>query len=251
MRPACLGIVGGMGPLASAEFLRTIYRENVEEREQTAPRCLMVSDPTFPDRTAALLRGARGELVDRLQRSVSTLVEQGATRVVVACFTIHEVIDELPSELRDRVVSLVDLTIEELRRERRSAADEGPRLLLTTTGTHRCGVFSRHPRWPEVALGVSPLNAQDRDELHALLYRLKRGADPARELSHVRALERRYGARGSIFGCTELHLLQSPLDAQAAPAGPRPIDALRTVARHYREIMEHGGRGPGQGTDRP
>lgn len=241
-RPAqsapCLGIVGGLGPLASAEFLRTIYRENLGDREQVAPRCVMLSDPTFPDRTAALLRGERDELRDRLRRSVAALLDQGATRVVVACFTIHAVIDDLPSALRDRVISLVELTIDELRRDRITRGDARPRLLLTTTGSQRCGVFARHPRWPDVAGAVSPLGVADQDEMHELIFRLKRGADPAGELPRVRALEERHGAGGSVFGCTELHLLRSAIESEADSSAAEPIDALRALARRYAELVD-------------
>ena len=46
---ALLGIVGGLGPLASAEFLKTLYEENPFEVEQEGPACLLLSDPNVPD----------------------------------------------------------------------------------------------------------------------------------------------------------------------------------------------------------
>lgn len=48
-----LGVLGGMGPLASAEFLKTIYECSVAGGEQRSPSVIMYSDPTFPDRTEA------------------------------------------------------------------------------------------------------------------------------------------------------------------------------------------------------
>ena len=55
-----LGVVGGLGPLVSAEFLKAIYEHTSWTREQDAPRVLLYSDPTFVDRTTALLSGADG-----------------------------------------------------------------------------------------------------------------------------------------------------------------------------------------------
>ena len=52
-----LGIVGGLGPMASAEFLKTVYEYGIGENEQDAPIVLMYSDPTFPDRTESFLAG--------------------------------------------------------------------------------------------------------------------------------------------------------------------------------------------------
>lgn len=224
-----LGIVGGMGPLASAAFLATVYRENRPEREQDAPRCLLLSDPSVPDRTEAILDGDTAELARRLGASIECLLALGADRVVIACFTIHRVLGELPDALRSKVVSLVDLVVEEL-----LAEPEGvPRVLLATTGAYAGGVFTGHPRWPEAAGAVRELGAQDREALHGLLYRLKRGESPDLAVPRVREIEERYGARGSIFGCTELHLLQPHLDDTHRRF---VVDPLMTVAERIGEV---------------
>lgn len=227
-----LGIVGGMGPLASAELLATLYRLNLPGREQDAPRCLLLSDPTFPDRTTAILRGDTRELVRRLEGAVESLLEMGASRVAISCFTIHRVLPELPEALRDRVVSLVDLVVEELGAG--SARGAGPYLLLATTGSYRSGVFTAHPRWPEVADGVRLLEEGDREALHDRLYRLKRGEAPERAVPFVRELRERYGTPGAIFGCTELHLLGLHLAGADAEG---VIDPLATLARRFEEIV--------------
>lgn len=228
-----LGIVGGLGPLASAELLATIYRLDPPAREQDAPRCLLLSDPAFPDRTEAILRGETAELARRLAGAVASLVAQGAERVAIACFTAHRVLPELPEALRARVVSLVDLVVEEL--VAGVAEGGGPWVLLATAGSYRAGVFTSHPRWPEVAASVRLLDEADREALHERLYRLKRGAAPARAVAFVAGLRERYGAAGAIFGCTELHLLQRHL---GEPERRGVVDPLMTLARRFDEIAD-------------
>src|SRR4029079_293203 len=61
-----LGIVGGMGPLASAEFVRTVYEYGLGEREQPSPTVLLYSDPTFPDRTDAFMSGNDAPVLEKL-----------------------------------------------------------------------------------------------------------------------------------------------------------------------------------------
>jgi aspartate racemase len=91
------GILGGMGPLASAEFVSSIYRETFSGREQQAPRVLLLSDPTIPDRTECLLNGDHEMLLERLAAGVGQLVLMGATRIVICCMTIHPLVPRLPS----------------------------------------------------------------------------------------------------------------------------------------------------------
>src|SRR5436305_6361317 len=95
-----LGILGGMGPLASAEFLHTIYALNLADPEQLAPSCILLSDPSIPDRAQAILNGTSEEILPRLSRSLQDLSSLGADHIVVACVTIHHLFPRLPEALR-------------------------------------------------------------------------------------------------------------------------------------------------------
>jgi len=220
-----LGILGGLGPLASAAFLQTIYRHRTNECEQDAPRCILLSDPTFPDRTEALVRGEEEILAARLTEGLEALVDAGAERLVIACFTIHAILDRIPRDLRRRVLSLIDTVVEEV-----AALSTGtrPLLLLSTSGSRQSGLFSSHPRWREVAANVLLPEDSDQEELHRRLYELKRGAPPSEMLPWLADLRARYEVPGFVFGCTEMHLVQEPLRQHAEwPV----IDPLTTIAR--------------------
>src|SRR5215210_6912814 len=106
-----LGIIGGMGPLASAEFVGTLYRLNLLETEQETPSCILLSDPTFPDRTEAILAGSVDVLAERLEQTLRALLDQGVDRIVIACVTIHHVLPLVPEPLRLKVISLLDLMV--------------------------------------------------------------------------------------------------------------------------------------------
>jgi aspartate racemase len=239
-----LGVVGGLGPLASAEFLCTLYRLHLDRREQEAPRCVLSSDPTFPDRTEALLAGRDEILVGPLTRALEELFQLGAHRAVIACMTIHAVLPQVAAPLRRRVVSLVDLVCDEV------AAAPSPCLLLATTGTRSARLFERHERWPQIAEGWMVPGQADQEELHAWIYRLKRCAPPADCLRWIADLRRRYGAETLVFGCTELHLLHraGAVDEQL---GCRVIDPLWTVARDVRQLLAARDGSPAGREQRP
>ena len=137
-----LGILGGMGPLASAEFLKTIYESNiVGQREQKSPKVIVYSDPTLPDRTEALLRGDYNTLLEQLIGALYKLCELDVDKIVICCVTSHYLLPKLPYELRDRVISLVDIIFKKILERQQKY------LLICSTGTCKLGIFQNHILW--------------------------------------------------------------------------------------------------------
>jgi aspartate racemase len=195
------GIVGGMGPLASAEFVNTIYRDTSIWTEQDAPSVLLLSDPTVPDRSECLLSGQHEVLVQRLTRSVECLSEMGATKIIICCLTIHPLIPRLPAALRGKIVSLVELTIGALRLSR------SRHLMLCTTGTRKLRLFQQHPAWQDVEHKVVFADDQDQVAIHQMLYKIKSQHEAITYVPFVEDLMRKYGVNSYIAGCTEMHIL--------------------------------------------
>jgi aspartate racemase len=232
-RPRLLGILGGMGPLASAELLHTLYRLNITEPEQGAPACLLLSDPSIPDRTSAILAGDTRELVARIDRALAHLAAAGARRIVIACVTAHAVLAQVPEAQRRLVIPLLDLAIGEI------AAAGRPHLLLATDGTRAARIFERHPRWSEVSPLVRWPDDADQHRLHQTIYRFKHAEPDDESLDWIGTLSEKYGTAGLLFGCTELHLLHRPLARRAALRLPVPqiIDPLWIAARDLGRLL--------------
>ncbi|WCN79527.1 aspartate/glutamate racemase family protein [Micromonospora sp. LH3U1] len=228
-----LGVLGGMGPSASAGFLQTVYEAAAEQSgsfaEQTLPRCLLDSDPAFPDRTEVIRTGGEVEFTARLARRLAGLEELGATRIVVACVTAHHFLDRLEPARRTRLISLVDVILDEL-----EAVGAGERLLLVAShGTRDARVFERTTRWPTVAHRVVLPGPEVQETLHQLLYRLK--SEPATDEISTRFLRiaAEHGCRGLIAGCTEAHLLTRRLRG----GEHRIIDPLLTIATQLKSLL--------------
>jgi aspartate racemase len=218
----CLGVVGGMGPRVSAEFLKTIYDAGAWAVEQDAPRVIVYSDPTVPDRTELLLRGEEEPLARRLGDAIERLLAAGATEVVIACVTIHRVLHRLPGHLRAPVVSLIDRALAEV------AASGERHLLLCTTGTRRLRLFEDHPAWAGLRERIVLPSDDDQAAIHQLIYRVKNRQDDDL-LESVQRLLAKYGVGSFVAGCTEFHLAAARLAASAA--GPSFVDPLTLVAR--------------------
>lgn len=222
-----LGVLGGLGPLASAEFLKTIYETGVGEREQRAPRVLVYSDPTFPDRTESLLAGDAGLLLARLTGALEWFEGAGVSRVVICCLTIHHLLPRVPANLRARVVSLVEVILEDVLRRRE------PQLMVCTTGARELGLFQSHELWRAASVYVVWPDAADQQLVHeGLIYEVKRNRPVEELLPLLAELLSKYRVDSFIAGCTEIHLLAKSL-AAARPgrAGVRCLDPLTLVAQ--------------------
>ena len=220
-----LGILGGMGPLSSAEFLRTVYECAPGEREQEAPAVVMVSDPAFPDRTTAFLAGEDDTVLEPLVEALGRLREMGATRLVMCCMTVHHLLPRLPAELRERLVSLPGVVAELL------AEAEGRHLLVCSSGTRALGVLEREPLWERVRHRVLLPDPADQETIHRdLIYPVKRRVPPAELTPLLESLLERYGADGFVVGCSEVHLLAKHLSAEGARRWVR-VDPFLAVAR--------------------
>lgn len=194
------GVLGGMGPLASAEFLRTIYEESLTGPEQESPVVVLLSDPTVPDRTTCLLDGREEQLLKHFSSAMERLIGCGVDHVVIACFTIHPLVPRLPEAWRRKIISLVDVTLECVR------SSDRRHLLLCTKGSRALGLFERHELWPVVKEKIVFPDDEDQELVHRMVYELKGSESAGLHIKFVEDMLRRYGVSSYIAGCTELHI---------------------------------------------
>ncbi len=229
-----VGVLGGMGPLASAEFLKTIYESSRYEREQDAPAVIVYSDPSFPDRTEAILTGRDDELLARLCAALEWLEGQRASTIVICCVTIHYLLDRLSPARRARIRALTDVILERVIRERRRY------LLLCTEGTRRSGVFETHPLWDRARDFVVLPTDRDQRTVHELIYDVKVRREGGDTCERLDALRRRHGVDGLIAACTELHIVLKRLRASGVPWCC--VDPLAIIAEELGHHLEKSER---------
>jgi len=195
------GVIGGMGPLASAEFMKTIYEIGEKHHEQDMPVVMLVSDPSVPDRTECFLNGRSHLLVERLEKSIGYLDALNVTHIVVCCLTIHRVLPLVSLSLRQKVLSLVDLALA-------AVIHSGRRhLLLCTSGSRAMRLFENHELWNRAAECIVMPSDLDQEAVHNLIYKIKGNGLSWDDTEFLQRLAARYHAEVLIAGCTELHLI--------------------------------------------
>jgi aspartate racemase len=223
-----LGVLGGMGPVVTAEFLKSIYEYNpFIDKEQEAPNVIVFSLPSAPDRTGSIDSGKEREFIDFIEVNLEHL-NKLADCIVIGCCTAHYALPQIPENLKDKLISLIKIADQELQEYNK------PTLLLASTGTYQKKLF--HEGCTTADLIIS-LSESDQKLIHEMIYKvLKRGQDPLSILRDIEALLEKYNSRSYISGCTEFHLLTKSLKLKGIDS-IKAIDPLSTIAQNFSQLI--------------
>jgi aspartate racemase len=221
-----LGVLGGMGPLASAQFMVRLTQLTPATRDQDHVPAVLWSDPRVPDRTVDQLSGDADPL-PWLLRGIDGLQHAGCGAIAIPCNTAHRWYDAMHEHARVPILHIVDAAAEELRRSGIAPTRIGVMATQAALGLRlyqdRLGALG----WDCI---VPSPDEMDRLVTPAIrLVKLNRSAEAYAPLAAVaRSLAER-GAGSIVLGCTEI-----PLGIQAGPAPELPIvdtiDALALAA---------------------
>jgi aspartate racemase len=115
MEEKVVGIMGGMGPEATADLFRKILAATPAKTDQEHLHILIDCNSKIPSRPAALLEGGP-DPTPLLQSTARNLERAGADVLVVACNTAHLFYDRITEAVRIPVLHIVDEAIGEAQR---------------------------------------------------------------------------------------------------------------------------------------
>ena len=218
-----IGILGGMGPLATADLLRKIVLLTKAEKDGDHIRIYIDDNPNIPDRTAAILSGGESPL-PQMRDSLGKLALCGADCIIMPCNTAHYFLPQLQSETEIPFISMLASTAKACaqRYAGKCAA------VLATKGTLATGLYARALE-AEGAAYLIP-DAAEQDMLMHIIYDVVKASKPrAPETENWTRLLADMRARGAdyfILGCTEL-----PIAAQQIGAEGPFVDPTEELAR--------------------
>ena len=130
-----LGVIGGLGPMASAYFLERLIDMTDAKTDQDHLDVILFDRPAVPDRTAYLLGKGESPL-PRMQETARTLESLGASCVAIPCVTSHALYGELAAAVAVPILHMVEETAAYLKRAGIHKAG-----ILATDGTVRTRLF--------------------------------------------------------------------------------------------------------------
>ncbi|MCG7585366.1 aspartate/glutamate racemase family protein [Photobacterium sp. OFAV2-7] len=193
-----LGILGGMGPLATVEFMQKIISRTPAHNDQQHIPMLVSNNPQIPDRTAYLISNGEDPF-PVLKQGMEQLQQAGAECIVMPCNTAHYWYPRLTQLCNVHTISIIDSVVNEAKeRQYRQVG------VLATTATMMTRMY-------QSKLAQQQINALETSESEQQavmdgIYAVKAGdVELGKQLMlpvFEAMLER--GAEAVIFGCTEI-----------------------------------------------
>jgi aspartate racemase len=218
-----LGVLGGMGPLATADFLTKLTAATPAARDQEHIPVVAWSVPQIPDRVPAILGDAPSPLPAMLE-GIRALKSIGAQGIAIACNTAHYWYDRLLDQGGLPIVHIADAALAEAARRAPGARRIG---LLATSGTIAAGFYQARF---ELAGYTAMLPAADDQARLLQAIALVKSNEVAAATALAEPVAQRLlenGADVLIAGCTELPIA---LAGCGSALRPRLVDATAALA---------------------
>jgi aspartate racemase len=218
-----LGVLGGMGPLATVDFLQKLIEETPASRDQDHIPVIAYCVPQIPDRPAAITGNGESPLPQMLE-GIHTLKRAGANVAAIACNTAHYWHDDLVRQGGLPILHIADAACAAL--PHRNVQRVG---LLATQGTLAAGFYQSRFRERQFDCVLSSDDEQRTLVLPAIdgVKRNDLAAAHALATQAARRLIER-GAQVIVMGCTEIPLA---IEHQPSDVSLYCIDATRALAR--------------------
>ena len=217
-----LGILGGMGPLATVDFMHKLIRNTSAARDQDHLELFVHSATKIPDRTDFLL-GRGPDPLPAMRVALRQLENAGARVVAIPCNTAHHWHPVLQAATSAIVLHIVDAVAVELVR---GDLRDGPIGVLATDGTLKARVYQ--DRLARLGFACLAPGGQDQAEVMRAISLVKAGsiAQGRGVLREQAELLGRAGCRRVVMACTEIPVALAGCRGEATPVLLDATDAL-------------------------
>ena len=221
-----IGILGGMGPEATADLFYRIIRATPVERDQDHFHVIIDSNAKILDRTPAIL-GTGPSPLPLMIETGKNLEAAGADLLIMPCNTAHYFYDELQKAFGIPLLHMIRLSAEYTAINYTDVKKTG---LLATDGTIASRLY--HDAYKEHGIEtITPGKASQLDVMDAIYKHIKTGdLEKGGELLHRVAYELiEAGADAVICGCTEVSLVLHDGDISVPVIDPLQVLAEEAI----------------------
>ena len=211
-----LGILGGMGPAASAEFVNRLIAQTSASCDQEHIPFVLWSDPRVPDRSTSLRN--RDDLpLSWLLDGIRGLKSAGCNCIVIPCNTAHFWFDEMKKHAswNSKIIHIVDSVVDALQDVNVTNSTIG---IIGTQATIELGLY----QYKLNKLGwncITPTKEEMDTLVQPAINLIKANNNEAAQPLIMTVVNRLIdsGAKAVVLGCTELPLAVKQTEEKGIP----------------------------------
>lgn len=225
-----VGILGGMGPLATMDLSNKIIKYTDAKKDSDHVHLLIDNNTKIPDRTAYIL--GEGENPEKyLIDSALKLEAMGADFIIMPCNTAHYFYDTLKSSVTIPFINMID----EIAKELKGVKKVG---LLATKGTYYSKIYEDIFNKRGIEVTIPSIELQE--IVMELIYKVKKGENNIDEIDVNSVIEYFYklGIDKIILGCTELPVAFEKMELKGNFLDPTKILAINTIKLVGKKVIE-------------
>lgn len=228
-----LGVIGGLGPIATAYFYELIIRMTNAKKDQEHMEMLIYSKPAIPDRTEYILGRSKDNPVYPMQEIGKALVELGAEYIAIPCITAHYFYDKLSESIPVPMIHIVKETALHLKQHGIQRVG-----IMATEGTISSMLFQNELE----RIGITPMipSKEKQNMVTHLIYQNVKANLPI-EIDKFKLVADELFSNGAeviILGCTELSLIKRDFDIGAGYIDAMEVLAMRSIVLCEAELKE-------------
>ena len=198
-----LGILGGLGPMATIYFMELVVRMTKADNDNGHIPMIIYNYPDTPDRTEYLLDHSKPNPLPNILEMGENLKKQGCEYFAMPCITAHYFGKEITETIGSGFINMIEETAKFLNKKKIDTVG-----LMATDGTVKSKVF-------EDTLNAYGINVVvPSDEKHRLVMKViydevKAGKEVSvNDLYEVKEELKSKGAKLCLLGCTELSVVK-------------------------------------------
>lgn len=197
-----IGIIGGMGPLATVNLMQKIIKNDNGQNDQEFTHVYVDCNTSIPDRTEAILNNGANPL-QQIVISARKLEKMGADILVMPCNTAHYFYDSIQQSVNIPLINMIEETCKELNKQNIKCVG-----LLATNGTIKSNIYAKTMKKYNIKL-VRP-NKKEQEVITDIIYKCVKNNNFNYDISlFLKLVEKMLssGANKLVLGCTELPII--------------------------------------------
>lgn len=204
MKREILGVLGGMGPMATSVFFERVIKNTLATCDQDHVDMMILNHASLPDRTLAIATGQHSIFLKAIEPDFKKMEAAEVTRIAIPCNTSHFFYEALSQMTSIPIINMVEETVKQLSQSGYAGKKIG---ILATDGTIKSGVYKNMLE----KYGMVAISPDDKNQMVVMqtIYSIKSGEKPSMfEIEHlIYDMVRVQGCSKVILACTELSLL--------------------------------------------